>query len=185
MRVIVDFVNVAIYRYEQIIVRALEANALADVNSWERVAPQETSSTFSTWRGSGPAGYDVIGHFFVTGNEPPMASATAGIKAIRKDLIKGSMANYQIWEDTATKVTLRRDDNSDNSYISCNAFISQQDHHSNPAIWIGLLSKLKAEEMTPEAEARLFFLLQALLGKAALISDPLVRGPLPTTRSAL
>jgi hypothetical protein len=84
----------------------------------------------------------VIGHFFVARDEPPTAEETAGIKAIREDLIQESTADYQIWKDTAvTSVTLQRESGVANSSISCEAFISQQGNYGLQSHSIGLLSK--------------------------------------------
>lgn len=168
--------------------RALEADAFADVLRWEIVIPSGTvpPPSFSTWRGIAPEGYVVIGHVFVAHDKPFPVPDTEGIRAIRKDLIQEAAADHLIWIDTATKATLQREsdsDNSDNSCISSKAFISQlgNDHQNHSRC---LLSKSNANTLGPEAELQLFYFLQhVLLGRKVDPTVVLVRGSPPTARS--
>ncbi|EGO01016.1 hypothetical protein SERLA73DRAFT_179046 [Serpula lacrymans var. lacrymans S7.3] len=84
-----------------LIVKALDASALADVVGWKKVGPNnepEPPPPFSTWRGTAPEGYIVVGDFFVTGNSEPTPEQTKGIKAIRKDLVHELRVQRMIWE---------------------------------------------------------------------------------------
>jgi len=82
------------------IVKAVDPTALEDVTSWEKVGPNNDPepTPFSTWRGQAPKGYVVVGDFFVTGNEKPTAEQTAGIKAVRSDLVDQVEPHRLIWE---------------------------------------------------------------------------------------
>ncbi|KAF8126877.1 hypothetical protein K438DRAFT_1646879 [Mycena galopus ATCC 62051] len=82
------------------IVRAVDDGALADVVDWKKVGPNNGSEPpppFSTWRGIAPDGYVVVGDFFVEGNEKPSPQQTAGIKAIRRDLVGLLPPQRLIW----------------------------------------------------------------------------------------
>ncbi|KAJ7885233.1 hypothetical protein B0H13DRAFT_1455997, partial [Mycena leptocephala] len=73
-----------------IIVRAVDDGDLVDVVDWGKVGPNnepDPPPPFSTWRGIAPDGYVVVGDFFVLGNEKPSPQQTAGIKAIREDIV--------------------------------------------------------------------------------------------------
>ncbi|THU97348.1 hypothetical protein K435DRAFT_67327 [Dendrothele bispora CBS 962.96] len=90
-------------KFEQqgMIVRAVDEKALVDVVDWKKVGPNnepEPPPPFSAWRGVAPDGYVVGGDFFVEGNDPPSAEQTAGIKAIRSDLVGSLQGQRLIWE---------------------------------------------------------------------------------------
>ena len=83
-----------------LIVKPLDDKALADVVDWEFVAPNngvEPPAPYSSWKGVAPDGYVVVGHFFVNGPKKPSAAQTAGIKAIRNDLVQGLRGQRLIW----------------------------------------------------------------------------------------
>ena len=83
-----------------LIVKPLDKKALADVVDWEFVAPnngQEPPAPYSSWKGIAPDGYVVVGHFFVNGHKKPSAAQTAGIKAIRNDLVHGLQGQRLVW----------------------------------------------------------------------------------------
>ncbi|KAF9027298.1 FDS protein [Hymenopellis radicata] len=77
------------------IVHALEADALRDVSSWERVwddAGSKKSRDFSLWRGVPPNDEYVV----------PDSVQTGGIKAIRRDLVVFD-DTFQVWNDAGSK----------------------------------------------------------------------------------
>lgn len=76
-------------------------DAFADIVDWKKVGPNngvEPPPPFSTWRGVAPDGYTVVGDFFVKGNNKPTPDQTAGLKAIREDLVHGFQPQRLIWE---------------------------------------------------------------------------------------
>jgi len=83
-----------------LIVKANVPDALDEVVDWKPVFLDIEGLKFSTWRGV-PRNEDthvVIGDFFVTGIEKPDAKQTAGIRAIRKDLIGELEPSHLIFE---------------------------------------------------------------------------------------
>jgi len=80
-----------------LVVKALIPDALAEIDDWEPVFIDIEGAKFSTWRGVAPEGYVAIGNFFVNGIEKPSPNQTAGIKAIRRDLISEREPDRQIW----------------------------------------------------------------------------------------
>lgn len=115
-------------------------DALAEIVDWEPVFIDIETQQYSTWRGIAPEGYVVIGHFFVTGGEKPTPEQTAGIRAIRKDLIGEQEPDRRIWShrlpfanltlwDAITAVLI---------YVPTGAFVSKNGEDSS-GLLIGLL----------------------------------------------
>jgi hypothetical protein len=79
-----------------LILRAVEDTALANVTKWISVA--KFDDEVSTWRGVPPQGYVVAGDFLVNGSDEPTQDQTAGIKAIREDLVALMKPQRLIWK---------------------------------------------------------------------------------------
>ena len=74
---------------------------------WEPVFIDIEGRKFSTWRGIPQyPDYLVVGHFFVKGAEKPKPEQTAGIRAIRRDLILEAEPNNLIWKGMLPKAML-------------------------------------------------------------------------------
>lgn len=123
-----------------LIVKALVPDALAEVKDWEPVFIDIEGGQFSTWRGVAPEGYVVIGHFFVNGTNKPTPDQTAGIRAIRKDLVAEREPNRQIWEKRLPFALLTLWDVavSDLLHVPTGAFVSK-DGQGSVGLLIGLL----------------------------------------------
>ncbi|KAH9474256.1 hypothetical protein JR316_0013419 [Psilocybe cubensis] len=75
------------------------SDALGDIVDWVPVMHGIEPTPFSTWRGipADPERYVSGGDFFVLGMDKPTAEQTAGIKAIRKELISENKPDRLIW----------------------------------------------------------------------------------------
>ena len=74
---------------------------------WEPVFIDIETRKFSTWRGIPQyPDYLVVGHFFVKGVEKPKPEQTAGIRAIRRDLISEREPANLIWKEMLPKAML-------------------------------------------------------------------------------
>jgi len=90
------------------IVKANVPDVLDEVVDWKPVFKDIEGRQFSTWRGvpSNPEKFVVIGHFFVTGVEKPTPEQTAGIKAIRRDLVEEVEPHHLIFKKILPKAIL-------------------------------------------------------------------------------
>ncbi|KAH9474260.1 hypothetical protein JR316_0013423 [Psilocybe cubensis] len=75
------------------------SDPLGDIVDWEPVMHGIHPTPFSSWRGipADPERYVSGGDFFVLGMNKPTPEQTAGIKAIRRDLILESKPDRCIW----------------------------------------------------------------------------------------
>ena len=111
-----------------LIVKANDPSALCEVVDWEPVFIDIEGRKFSTWRGV-PQNPNcvVIGHFFVNGVEKPKPKDTAGIRAIRRDLISEREPHHLIWKGMLPKAILTLWDVlvTDLLHIPTGAFVSK------------------------------------------------------------
>jgi len=115
-------------RQEGVIVMANDPSALDKIVDWEPVFMDVEGQKFSTWRGipSKPDKYMVVGHFFVKGCQKPIAQQTAGIMAIRKDLVSEREPNHLISKQRLPFAVLTLWDMlmSDRLHVPTGAFVS-------------------------------------------------------------
>lgn len=131
-----------------IIVKAVDPTAFADVVGWKKVGPNnepEPPPPFSTWRGVAPDGYVVVGDFFVEGNDEPTRAQTAGIKAIRRDLVGFQQPDRLIWvgKQPWSVVTLWDIATTVFIYVPTGAFVSTADTSADKAKLALLLFSVK------------------------------------------
>ncbi|KAH9474258.1 hypothetical protein JR316_0013421 [Psilocybe cubensis] len=84
------------------------SDALGDIIDWAPVFIDIEQRRFSTWRGilADPERYVCGGDFFVLGADKPTAEQTAGIRAIRRDLVSERQPQRRIWEGRLPKAIL-------------------------------------------------------------------------------
>ncbi|KAH9474268.1 hypothetical protein JR316_0013431 [Psilocybe cubensis] len=81
-----------------ILMAAEGSDALGDIVDWEPVLRSVEPTPFTTWRGvTRDPKYVCGGDFFKLGTEKPTAAETAGIRAIRRDLVSEVKPENLVW----------------------------------------------------------------------------------------
>lgn len=90
-----------------------DGSILHPVGDWNEVwndAGSGKSTDFSLWRGvpllEDSFDYLVLGGFFVRSHDKPSPEETAGIRAIRKDVLELVQAGREVWNDAGTGARL-------------------------------------------------------------------------------